>query len=64
MKKECTEKSCRIQKLASREVVADVEGGTVSPDGGGMLLRQVEGNFEIIGQFAGCSRSRPASAPI
>jgi len=58
LKTECTENRCRFQRLGSREVVADFEGGTVSSDGGGMLLRQVEEKFEIIRQFADCFTDR------
>ena len=58
MKTEGNENRCRFQRLGSREVVADFEGGTVSSDGGGMLLRQVEQKFGIIEQFADCFTDR------
>jgi hypothetical protein len=34
--------------------VADFDGGTITSDAGGLLLREVEQRFGIIRQFAGC----------
>lgn len=43
-----------FQTLHSRQVVAAFDGGLVSSDGGGLLLREVEEHYGIIRQFAGC----------
>jgi hypothetical protein len=43
-----------FQSLHSRQVTAAFDGGKVSSDGGGLLLREVEQRFRIIQQFAGC----------
>ena len=40
--------------LGSREVVGRFDGGTISSDGGGMLLREVEVRTGILRQFAAC----------
>jgi len=58
LKTEYTENRCRFQRLGSPQRGADFEEETVSSDGRGMLLRQVEENFEIIGQFADCFTDR------
>jgi len=43
-----------FQTLHSRQVVAAFDGGKVSSDGGGLLLREVEERWGLIRQFAGC----------
>ncbi|WP_165236054.1 IS1380 family transposase [Aquisphaera insulae] len=40
--------------LGARQVVAGFDGGDISSDGGGLLLRKVEQLTSIIGQFAAC----------
>jgi hypothetical protein len=40
--------------LGGREVVGRFDGGTISSDGGGVLLREVEARTGIIRQFAAC----------
>src|SRR5664279_1469543 len=40
--------------LASREVVADFSGGTLSVDGGALLLRQVDANLGLTQTLAQC----------
>lgn len=54
MKTECnTDRFC-FQPLGRREVVAAFDGGTISSDAGGLLLREVEQRTGIIQQFAAC----------
>jgi len=54
METECnTDRFC-FQPLARREVVGAFDGGTISSDGGGLLLREVEQRTGIIRQFAAC----------
>ncbi len=50
---------CRRQRLlfpshGKREVSAAFDGGWVTSDGGGLLLREVEEQFAIVRSFAGC----------
>ena len=54
LKTECNKDRCRFQPLEGRDVVADFDGGKISSDGGGLLLRQVEERFGLIGEFADC----------
>jgi hypothetical protein len=54
MKTECTKKRYYFQALGSREVVADFTGGTITSDGGGLLLREVEKRTGIVSRFANC----------
>src|SRR5687768_11006966 len=54
MKTECNEKPYEFQPLANRAVVAGFDGGTITSDGGALLLRELEAKRGIIGQFAEC----------
>jgi hypothetical protein len=54
MTTECTEKSFEFHPLPKREVRAGFDGGTISSDAGGLLLREVEKRTGIIGRFAAC----------
>ncbi|MBW1790993.1 MAG: IS1380 family transposase [Deltaproteobacteria bacterium] len=54
MKTECIQKRYQFQALGRREIVADFSGGTISSDGGGLLLREVEKRTNILGRFAEC----------
>jgi hypothetical protein len=45
-----------FQQLGRREVIGRFDGGMISSDGGGMLLREVEQGFGILKRFAGCFR--------
>lgn len=54
MKTECNEKRFEFQPLGPREIVADFNGGTITSDGGGQLLREVEKRTNILGRFAKC----------
>jgi hypothetical protein len=51
---QCSPSEFLFQELGSRDVVGRFDGGQVSSDGGGLLLREVEGTFRFIEQFAGC----------
>jgi hypothetical protein len=51
---ECTHQPLLFQPHARREVVADFDGGAITSDAGGLLLREVEQRCGIIRQFAGC----------
>ena len=54
MPTECTTGSLAFQGVAGREVVARFDGGTLTSDGGAVLLREVDRATNILGQFAGC----------
>lgn len=52
MQTECQEESLAFQGLGRRDVVGRFNGGTITSDGGGLLLREVEACTGIIGRFA------------
>ena len=52
---------CRRQRLLfqgqgqkTREVTAEFDGGWITSDGGGLLLREVEARLGIVRSFVGC----------
>ena len=51
---ECSQKSFDFQPLAGRQVTARCEGGTITSDAGGLLLREVEAKAGILRRFAAC----------
>jgi hypothetical protein len=51
---QCNQQQLLFQDLGSREVVARFDGGKVTSDAGGLLLREIEGKFHFIAQFARC----------
>ncbi len=51
---DCKDQPLLFQDLGSREVVADFSGGTLSSDGGALLLRQVDAGLGVTGQLAEC----------
>src|SRR6266540_1553992 len=53
---ECNGAQLSFQALGRREVVAKFDGGQLSSDGGGLLLRETERRVGIIKQFAECFR--------
>src|SRR5262245_13931364 len=54
MTTQCTTPDLFFEPLAQRDVVARFDGGLVSSDAGGLLLREVEAKFRFIEQFARC----------
>ena len=54
MKTECTPSLFEMQPLASRQVTARFDGGTITSDAGALLLRELESKVGIIEQFAAC----------
>ncbi len=54
IKTECTKEYSPFQALGRRKVVADFSGGTITSDGGGLLLREVEERNGILHCFAQC----------
>jgi hypothetical protein len=53
---ECIQSSFEFASHFQRQVVARFDGGTITSDGGALLLRQVEQRTGILRQFAGCFR--------
>ena len=54
METECSQKSFDFQPLFGREVTARFDGGTITSDAGGLLLREVEQKAGIVARFAAC----------
>jgi len=54
MATQCNQRSFGFHALGRREVVARFDGGRITSDGGGLLLREVERVTGIIHQFAAC----------
>jgi Transposase DDE domain group 1 len=51
---ECSVERFGFQGLGGRQVLAGFDGGKVTSDAGGLLLREVEANFGFLDQFAAC----------
>lgn len=54
MQTECNTNRFDFQPLAKREVRGGFDGGTVTSDGGALLLREVDTKFAILRRFAAC----------
>jgi hypothetical protein len=54
MKTECTQEPFGFHPLNQREIRGQFDGGAITSDAGGLLLREVEKRTKIIGQFASC----------
>src|SRR2546427_8035632 len=54
MQTECTQVSFQFHPLSQRDVVARFDGGSITSDGGGLLLREVERRTGILRQFSAC----------
>src|SRR6059036_3552390 len=55
---ECKRESYEFHALGNREVVGHFDGGDITSDAGGLLLREVEKRTGIIRRFAACFRDR------
>jgi len=56
MTTECSGKLFEFHPLGRREVRVGFDGGTITSDGGGLLLREVEKRTGIVAGFAACFR--------
>jgi hypothetical protein len=56
METQCIQEQMVFQQLGRREVVGRFDGGMISSDAGGLLLREVEQRFGILKRFAACFR--------
>ena len=54
MTAECTRTKLRFQGLDGRDVVGRFDGGEITSDGGGVLLREVEHRTRILGRLSEC----------
>ena len=54
MQTECTSKRLKFQGLFNREVVSDFNGGNITSDAGGLLLREISRGKGIISGFSKC----------
>jgi hypothetical protein len=50
----CTQRRFGFQRVGSRGIVARFDGGRVTSDAGGLLLREVEDRFRFAEKFAAC----------
>jgi len=53
---QCNQESLQFHPLVRRAVRGQFDGGTITTDAGGLLLREVEKRTGIIAQFAACFR--------
>src|SRR6266487_3341594 len=51
---ECTESSFGFEAHFSRQVVARFDGGTITSDGGALLLRETDRRLNLLPRLAGC----------
>ena len=56
MATECTQGSFWFSRQSGRDVVARFDGGSITSDGGGLLLGEMERRTGILRQFAACFR--------
>jgi hypothetical protein len=64
MKTERTESEHRFKGPGRREIVARFDGGTISSDGGAVLLAEVERRTRIVERFAACFRDHRDPARV
>lgn len=58
---QCAENQLHFQGLGSRKIVGAFDGGTITSDAGGLLLREVDLRGGILDQFATCFVDRRES---
>src|SRR5579859_6407587 len=51
---ECTQSEFEFQAHFSRQVVARFDGGTITTDGGGLLLRETDRRLNLLPRLAEC----------
>lgn len=56
MKTQCIQEQMAFQQLGRREVIGRFDGGKISSDAGGLLLREVEERLGIVKRFSECFR--------
>src|SRR5262249_61714972 len=53
METQCIQEQMVFQQVGRREVIGRFDGGTISSDAGGVLLREVERRCEILKRLGG-----------
>ena len=61
---QCNQESFEFHPLNQRQVVGQFDGGEITTDAGGLLLREVEKRTRIIERFASCFRDHRAAGHI
>jgi hypothetical protein len=56
VKTQCSEKAMEFKGVGGRRVVADFSGGTMTSDGGALLLKQTEQHVHVLDRLAACFR--------
>src|SRR5258708_9900930 len=51
---ECNQSGCGFEACGKREIVARFDGGTISSDGGALLLRQTDKRLNLLPRLAQC----------
>jgi len=64
MTTECNQQSFEFHPLNQRQVVGRFDGGAITTDGGGLLLREVEKRTGIIERFAACFQDHRAAGQV
>ena len=64
MTTECNQECFEFHPLNERRVVGRFDGGTITTDAGGLLLREVEKRTGIMARFAGCFRDHRAAEQV
>ena len=54
MQTECKPEQLEFQSLGRGEVIGRFDGGRITSDGGGLLLREVEQRIGLLNRLAGC----------
>src|SRR5579859_5373698 len=54
MQTQCTQESFEFHPFSKRQVKAGFDGGSITSDGGGLLLREVEKRTRVVDRFAAC----------
>lgn len=54
MQTQCNQRSFGFHQVGGREIIARFDGGRVTSDAGGILLREIEERFGFIRTFANC----------
>jgi hypothetical protein len=64
MRTECNQESFAFHPLRQRQLVGRFDGGAITSDAGGLLLREVEKRTGILARFATCFRDYRREAQI
>ncbi len=63
MDTECSVSKLQFQGLGRRRVEAEFNGGQITSDAGGLLLREVESRYGFISGLAACFGDRRDASP-